>query len=70
MTGGAVLPLHIEYSGCWRLKSWDGFMIPKPFAVTEITFDALHHVRPTSDEAEFESERQRLERALRPKQED
>lgn len=64
MTGGTVLPLHIEYSRCWRLKSWDGFMIPKPFARVEITFDTLHHVRATSDETEFENERLRLERAL------
>ena len=66
ITGGSVLPVHVSYSRFWRLKSWDGFMIPKPFATAQITFDALHHVPPTSDEAEFESERVRLERLLRP----
>ena len=39
-------------------------MIPKPFASVEITFDALHHVAPTADEAEFEDERARLEHML------
>jgi len=65
ITGGTVMPMHVEYSRCWRLKSWDGFMIPKPFAKVTITFDALHTVRPTANEAEFETERARLERALR-----
>lgn len=69
LTGGTVLPMHIAYSRCWRLKSWDGFMIPKPFAVVEITFDTLHHVNAASDEAEFEAERLRLECALRSKSE-
>ena len=67
LTGGKIFPMHIEYSRCWRLKSWDGFMIPKPFATVEITFDALHHVAPTADEAEFEAERLRLERMLQPR---
>lgn len=64
ITGAPVLPMHIEYSRCWRLKSWDGFMIPKPFATVEITLDALHTVLPAADEAAFEAERLRLERAL------
>ena len=65
VTGGTVMPMHIEYSRCWRLKSWDGFMIPKPFTKVTITFDAVHTVRPTTDEVEFEAERGRLEQALR-----
>jgi hypothetical protein len=69
LTGGTVLPMHIEYSRCWRLKSWDGFMIPRPFARVEITFDTLHRVNATANEAEFEAERLRLEQALRPKDE-
>ncbi len=65
ITGGMVMPLHIDYSRCWRLGSWDGFMSPKPFATVEITFDHLHRVLPASDEEAFESERARLERVLR-----
>ena len=66
ITGGKVFPMHIEYSRCWRLKSWDGFMIPKPFATVHITFDALHEIPATADEAEFEDQRVRLERMMRP----
>ena len=66
LTGGVVLPMHIEYSRCWRLKSWDGFMIPKPFATVKITLAPLHEIPATADEALFEYQRLRLERMLRP----
>ena len=66
VTGGEVLPVHVEYSRCWRLKSWDGFMIPKPFATVAITFDTVHRVPLTADETEFEAQRQQLEQKLHP----
>jgi|SRR6266540_7370912 len=65
MTGGSVLPIHVDYSRFWRLASWDGFMIPKPFARVEITFDMLHHIPSTPEAVSFEYERRRLERLLR-----
>jgi lysophospholipid acyltransferase (LPLAT)-like uncharacterized protein len=66
LTGGKIFPMHNEYSRCWRLKSWDGFMIPKPFATVEITFDELHLVPPTETEEEFEYQRRKFEEFLRP----
>jgi hypothetical protein len=60
------MPIHVTYSSFWRLKSWDGFMIPRPFATVDITFDLLHQVPPTADETAFEYQRLRLERMLRP----
>ncbi len=64
VTGGFVLPVHVRYSRCWQLKSWDGFMIPKPFATVEITFETLYTVPPTADDAAFEAERVRMEKML------
>ena len=61
VTGGFVLPVRVRYSRFWQLKSWDGFMIPKPFATVEITFDTLHKVPPTTDDAAFEAERVRMQ---------
>ncbi|MDR2034858.1 MAG: lysophospholipid acyltransferase family protein, partial [Helicobacteraceae bacterium] len=37
-SGAAILPMRYEASRFWRLKSWDRFIIPKPFGV--ITFTA------------------------------
>ena len=31
-TGAPVVPLAINASRYWSVKSWDGFQIPKPFA--------------------------------------
>ena len=64
VTGGFVLPVHVRYSRFWQLKSWDGFMIPKPFATVEITFDTLHEIPPTKDDGEFEAERVRMQEVL------
>jgi lysophospholipid acyltransferase (LPLAT)-like uncharacterized protein len=68
LTGGTVMPIHASYSSYWELKSWDGFMIPKPFARIEITLDTVHHVSATSTEEEFELERLRFERVLQAQQ--
>ena len=66
ITGGFILPIHITYSRFWQLGRWDGFMIPKPFATVNITFDVLHSIPPTANEEEFEYERAKLEQMLRP----
>ena len=45
MTGAEwVGAFHAEPDRMWRLKSWDGFMIPKPFAT--VTFGWPEHVVP------------------------
>lgn len=63
-TGAAVIPLGLEYSGCWRLKSWDRFFLPKPFSTVRVIYGSPHHVRATANEAEFEEERLRLQNAM------
>jgi lysophospholipid acyltransferase (LPLAT)-like uncharacterized protein len=32
MTGCPVVPFAFAAEHCWRLKSWDKFIIPKPFS--------------------------------------
>ncbi len=67
VTHGVILPIHVTYSSFWQFrKSWDSFMIPKPFATVDITFDVLHEIPETSSEEEFEYERAKLEQMLRP----
>ena len=63
-TGAAVLPMSVEYSSCWRVKSWDRFIVPKPFSKVRAIIGPPHHVRSTSSDEEFESERLRLQNAL------
>jgi lysophospholipid acyltransferase (LPLAT)-like uncharacterized protein len=63
-TGALVMPIRVQYSRFWQLKSWDAFRIPKPFARVDITLLPLHPVPPTRDESAFEAERARLENIL------
>ncbi len=37
LTGRPVMPVRVEYSRKWQLKSWDRFQIPKPFARVTVT---------------------------------
>lgn len=63
-TGKAVLPMNMEYSSCWRVKSWDRFIIPKPFSKVRVIIGQPENVKSTANDAEFESERVRLQNAM------
>ena len=63
-SGAAVVPVNLEFSSCWRLKSWDRFIVPRPFSRVRVTFGAPHVVLSTETEEEFESERARLQSAM------
>jgi len=37
-TGAAVIPISAAARRAWRLNSWDGFLIPKPFTRVVVTY--------------------------------
>jgi lysophospholipid acyltransferase (LPLAT)-like uncharacterized protein len=63
-TGAPVLPVNLEYSSCWRIKSWDRFIVPRPFAKVRVIIGAPYRVRSTSTPEEFEAERLALQNAM------
>ena len=63
-SGAPVVPIHMEYSSCWRLKSWDRFVVPWPFAKLRAIFGAPVYVESTTDAEQFEAERRRLQNAM------
>ena len=63
-SGAAVLPVNMEYSSCWRLKSWDRFVLPRPFAKIRVIIGQRHRVRSTNTVDDFEAERLRLQDAM------
>jgi len=63
-TGAQVLPVNMEYSSCWRVKSWDRFIIPKPFCKVRVIIGQPLRMRSSSSDQEFESERMRLQTAM------
>ena len=63
-TGAPVVPVHMEYSSCWRVKSWDRFIIPRPFSKVRVIVGQPQQIRSTSTPEEFETERLRLQDAM------
>jgi lysophospholipid acyltransferase (LPLAT)-like uncharacterized protein len=63
-SGAPVVPINLEYSRCWRLRSWDRFIIPQPFAKVRVLVNRPHHVKVTTTSEEFESERLALQDAM------
>ena len=53
-SGASVLPMNLEYSRCWRLGSWDRFIIPQPFSRVRVLIGQPHRVNPTGTPEEFE----------------
>src|SRR5262249_21884853 len=63
-TGAAVVPINMEFSSCWRVNSWDGFILPRPFAKVRVILGPAHRVGATTTREEFEKERLALQNAL------
>ena len=63
-SGAPIVPLHMEYSSCWRLQSWDRFCVPHPFSKVRFILGAAFRVEQTPDAEQFEAERLRLEDAM------
>jgi len=47
-TGALIVPIRARASRAWRLKSWDRFLIPKPFARVTVTIGPLTGVEAAS----------------------
>lgn len=63
-TGVPIIPVHVTFSAAWRFKTWDRFVVPKPFSRVKVVFDHPLTVAATTTPAAFESERARVEAAL------
>lgn len=63
-TGAPIVPIHASYSSFWRLKTWDGLVIPKPFSRITVTFDEILIVPPKLDETAFQAQLDRVKAIL------
>jgi lysophospholipid acyltransferase (LPLAT)-like uncharacterized protein len=64
-TGAPLLPLHLRPSRAWRLKSWDGFLIPWPFTRIDVILDPPCYISKTTDPQILESERLQLQTRMK-----
>jgi len=53
--GAPILPVSIAVDRCWRLRSWDRFMIPKPFARLVIDYLEPVSVPATTGDDQLEA---------------
>ncbi|MGO9586910.1 MAG: lysophospholipid acyltransferase family protein [Limisphaerales bacterium] len=65
VTGLPVVPVAFNVGWKLRVKSWDRFQIPLPFARCEVTVGRIMRVPAEATDAERESLRQQLEAELR-----
>jgi len=65
LTGLTIVPASYHLNWKIRLKSWDRFQLPLPFARCEITTGQVMRVPREATEAEREAFRQQLEAELR-----
>jgi lysophospholipid acyltransferase (LPLAT)-like uncharacterized protein len=63
-SGAPIVPIHMEYSSSWRMKSWDRFIVPRPFATLRAIFGQPISIAPLSNAEKFEAERLRLQNAM------
>jgi lysophospholipid acyltransferase (LPLAT)-like uncharacterized protein len=63
-TGFPVVPVATAGSPAWRLASWDGFRVPRPFAKVVVAYGAPIPVPAALDDPEIETWRARIEDAI------
>jgi lysophospholipid acyltransferase (LPLAT)-like uncharacterized protein len=64
LSGAAIVPVALGASSAWRLDSWDGFRIPRPFARCVVRFGEPIAVSRAADPDAREAARKEIETAL------
>jgi lysophospholipid acyltransferase (LPLAT)-like uncharacterized protein len=59
-----VIPISMEFSASWRVRSWDRFFIPRPFCQVRFILGPPLEIGETTTSEEFERERMRLQEAM------
>ena len=65
LSGAPIVPMAVGASREWRVRSWDEFRIPRPFARCVMRFGEPIHVPRDADRAGEEAARKEVEAALR-----
>ncbi|MFZ3045469.1 MAG: lysophospholipid acyltransferase family protein [Desulfatirhabdiaceae bacterium] len=60
-----IVPIYFSANRAWYMKSWDRFMIPKPFARVALIYGESMIVHDT-EKTQLEFLREKLEMAMRP----
>jgi len=52
-TGAWVVPVCVAYEQAWRLRTWDGMLVPRPFSALVVRYGEPFQVPEGSAEAAF-----------------
>jgi len=69
LSGAAIFPLYASVDRAWILKSWDRFLIPKPFSQVLIRWGRPLYIPEYLDAERFETTRLQVEQKMRENQE-
>jgi len=64
LTGAPLIPVAAGGTRVWRARSWDGFMVPKPFSTLRVRYGPGVFIPRSSSDQELESHRTELEAEL------
>ncbi|HWT65523.1 MAG TPA: lysophospholipid acyltransferase family protein [Terracidiphilus sp.] len=64
LTGAPIGAFHLEPEHAWVMKSWDRFLVPKPFTRICVSWAQWTHVEHEATTEDFEPKRQQLNDAL------
>jgi len=64
LTGLPIVPVAAGASAFWKLRSWDGFMIPRPFSRVELCYAPPHWIDADATEEDLQEHARQIERTL------
>ena len=64
LSNAAIMPIYISVNRAWITRSWDRFLLPKPFSRVSVRFGELIDVPEQMDSEAFEALRQKVERMM------
>ena len=64
MTGAPIGAFHLEPEHAWIMRSWDRFLVPKPFTRIVVSWAQWTHVPSDLPSEEFERKREELNAAI------
>jgi lysophospholipid acyltransferase (LPLAT)-like uncharacterized protein len=64
MTGAPIGAFHLEPQRAWKMRSWDEFLVPKPFTRICVSWAQWTHVPSDLAPEEFEPKRRELNAAI------
>ena len=64
MTGARIGAFHLEPERAWTMRSWDRFLVPKPFTRIAVSWARWTEVQSDLAPADFEAKREELNAAI------